>query len=106
MAQSCGKCETTWAAAWNGHKECLEFCVAHGSTDRCPWDPDTTWIAAVNGQKECLEFIFENCEEHVTWETSQLELNMDEFTQDMRDYIGKRREEWIWMGSRGQNIKG
>ena len=43
--------ETTYYAASNGQKECLEICVANN----CPWDPKTTYWVAINGHKECLE---------------------------------------------------
>ena len=56
-AQSCGKCGTsTYAAAANGHKDCLEFCVAHD----CPWLPETTLTVAAHGRKDCLEFCVSN----------------------------------------------
>ena len=52
----CNGCQTTWAAAKNGHLECLKYLHKNG----CPWDEDTTWYAALNGNLKCLKYLHEN----------------------------------------------
>ena len=92
---------TTRIAASGGHKECLEYCVAQG----CPWHPETTRTAARNGHKECLEYIFKNCKDFETWETSGLD-DIVQYSSEIRNYIESIEEEWKWHSERQKNIKG
>ena len=62
----CNGCQTTWAAAKNGHLECLKYLHKNG----CPWDKYATMFAAGEGHLEYLKYLHENgCpgDEYATW---------------------------------------
>jgi len=48
--------QSTYAAARNGHLECLRYAHENG----CAWHPKTTYTAALNGHLECLKYAHEN----------------------------------------------
>jgi hypothetical protein len=90
----------SWCTAQYGHKEILEFCVAHG----CPWHESAFRNTLRHKNIECLKYIFEKCKDIQPW-VEFIEMNYM-CSKESKQYLYSVKEEWQWYTNRDKNIKG